>query len=139
MHSDPVISLCQQGIAAAVAGRRDLAAALYRQAWDAHSDAYQAAVAAHYIASLEADPHQALHWHSLALERAQAADARVQSYFPSLWLNLGKAHQDLGAHAEARDCYQAGLSASDALPDQGMAALLRPALQARLKELASIS
>ncbi len=104
---NPVIAFCIQGTQAEYANRPEDARALYRQAWDAAQNDYEACVAAHYLARLQENPKQALHWNQVALARAESAgDARVGNFYPSLYVNLGRAHETLGHLRQARDFYR---------------------------------
>jgi len=44
---NPVVRLCVKGMQAESEGRAEAARALFRQAWDARGDDYEACVAAH--------------------------------------------------------------------------------------------
>ena len=105
--NNPVIKLCLGGSRAEFAGRPDEARALYLQAWQAARDDFEACVAAHYMARFQEDPQMDLQWNQEALIRAEAVgDERVRSFYPSLYVNLGRAHERLGNWAEARRYYQ---------------------------------
>lgn len=104
--TNPVIKLCAEGTRAEFEGRRDEACALYRQAWGAARDDYDACVAAHYVARCQEKPEDVLRWNQESLNRADAVgDERVQNFYPSLYLNMGHAHELLGNQAEARRYY----------------------------------
>lgn len=99
--------LCVLGAQAEYAGRPQEARRLYRQAWEAAQDDYDACVAAHYLARTQDDPAQALRWNEIALVRAEAVgDERVRNFYPSLYVNLGRAHELLGHLEQAREYYQ---------------------------------
>ena len=116
--NNPVVHLCAEGIQAEMAGRREDAAALYQRAWDSRTDEFEACIAAHYLARLQSDPANILHWNQLSLEHAGAVkDDRVAEFYPSLYLNLGKAHEDLGHRAEARRFYELAAEKVEALPE----------------------
>jgi hypothetical protein len=107
------VELCQAGIRAEFEGKIDAARSLFQQAWEAVTDDYEACIAAHYVARHAQSPQEALHWNQVALARADAVggDAvggadRVQSFYPSLYVNLGHAHEVLGHQAEAQHFYQ---------------------------------
>ncbi|MBI5567209.1 MAG: hypothetical protein HY870_20085 [Chloroflexi bacterium] len=103
---NPVIKLCLAGTQAEFEHRLDDARRLYRQAWNAATDDYEACIAAHYVARHQTTPHDTLRWNQIALDRAEAADAdRVGEFYPSLYLNLGRSHEVLGQHAEAQRYY----------------------------------
>lgn len=90
---------------------------LYTQAWELAGDAYDACVAAHYVARMQTDIGEKLRWNLIALEKANAVgDERVTSFYPSLYLNLGKAYELMGEADKARTYYD--LAAALGLPHQ---------------------
>ena len=100
------LELCLQGIDAEFQRCIDDARGLYRAAWEAVEDDYDACVAAHYIAHLEPDPHRAHEWNLEALRRADAvADDRVTSFYPSLYVNLGRSFELMGDHEKSAEFY----------------------------------
>ena len=116
-HNSPTLQLIVQSTQAEFAGRIDEARALAWQAWQQAGDDYEACAAAHYVARYQADPQEMLHWNQEALTRAEAVnDERVRAFYPSLYVNLGKAHERLGNRAEAERFYQ--LAADLGLPHQ---------------------
>lgn len=119
-----------------MAGRRDDAAALYQRAWDSRADDFEACVAAHYIARLQSDPASALHWNQLSLQHAEGVgDDRVAEFYPSLYLNLGKAHEDFGNRSEARNFYQLASAKLSALPSGAYADIVKKGVAAALARL----
>jgi hypothetical protein len=103
----PALKLCLDSTRAEFQGRREDARALCRQAWQAAGDDYDACVAAHYVARYEETPEARLYWNQLALTHADAVgDERVRDFYPSLYVNLGRAHELLGHAAEAEQYYQ---------------------------------
>jgi tetratricopeptide (TPR) repeat protein len=108
--NNPVIKFCMEGTRAEFRGRIDHARSCYQRAWEAVQDDYDACIAAHYLARCQENPEERLHWNQIALERAEAvADARVQDFYPSLYLNLGQSYELLGNRIEAKRYY--GLAA----------------------------
>lgn len=104
--NNPVIKLCIDGSQAEFQGRIADAKALYQQAWEAAEDDYEACIAAHYVARHQATPAETLHWNQLALERANAvADERVQGFYGSLYLSLGRAYEVMGDQTTAQHYY----------------------------------
>ena len=104
--SHPTIQLCLQGSRAEFEHRTEDAKSLYEQAWAARTDEYTACIAAHYVARFQADPAETLHWNQLALHHAESVnDERVTAFYPSLYVNLGRSHEVLGDHAEAKRYY----------------------------------
>ena len=95
--NNPVIKLCIKGARAEFEGRIKDARSLYLQAWGKSRDDYEACVAAHYMARRQENPLDALHWNQVALSLAKAVrDDWTQSFFPSLYVNLGRSHEALG-------------------------------------------
>lgn len=117
---NPIVALCQQGSRAEFEGRPEAAAALYLQAWDQASDDYEAAMAAHYRARMQASPAESLTWHSQAITHAlaaeQAGDQRIQEFFPSLWLSLAGAQRDCGETEQVRLSFERARAAAESLP-----------------------
>ncbi|MCE7980933.1 MAG: hypothetical protein DYG89_07050 [Caldilinea sp. CFX5] len=104
--NNPMIKLCIEGSRAEFEGRIADAKALYRQAWEAAQDDYEACIAAHYVARHQATPAETLRWNQLALERANAVDdERVQGFYGSLYLNLGHSYELVGDQAAAQHYY----------------------------------
>jgi hypothetical protein len=103
---NPVVRLCVAVTQAEFAGRLDDARRLSWQAWQTASDGYEACIAAHYVARYQESYAEALHWNRLALEYAQAADdRRVEAFFPSLYLSLGRCLENLGDQSAAQSYY----------------------------------
>lgn len=79
---------------------------MYQQAWKASKDDYEACIAAHYLARCQASPKDIFHWNQIALERAQTVDnERVENFYPSLYLNMGRSYELLGNKHEAEKYY----------------------------------
>ena len=116
--NNPIIQLCIEGTRAEYAGSLEEAAGLYARAWDAASDDYEACIAAHYTARFQETGEDVLRWNMEALRRADSAktagDARVQEFYPSLYLSLGGAYEKNGDTAEASRYY--GLAADLGYP-----------------------
>ncbi|MBI5935848.1 MAG: hypothetical protein HY867_19255 [Chloroflexi bacterium] len=105
--TNPIIQLCLEGSRAEFERRLDDARRLYQQAWDAHSDDYEACIAAHYLARFQDSAEATLRWNQVALERAdQVKGERVKEFYPSLYLCLGRSHEVLGNLPEAQKYYQ---------------------------------
>lgn len=104
---NPVVRLCIDGARLEFEGRIDDAREVYRQAWAAAEDDFEACIAAHYVARFQEDPEETLRWNREALARAEAVgDERVEAFYPSLYVNLGQAHEALGERAEAERFYR---------------------------------
>lgn len=94
---NPVIQLCVRGMQAEAEARPTDAHDLFQQAWEMAGDDYEACVAAHYLARHQPTPAKTLQWNQECLRRAElVADGRVAAFYPSLHLNMARAHGDLG-------------------------------------------
>ena len=103
---NPVVKLCIEGTQAEFQGLIAKARSLYQEAWNTAQDDYEACIAAHYVAHLQEDPQERLHWNQVALEKANAVtDQSVQDFYPSLFLNMGQSHELLGNDREAKRYY----------------------------------
>ncbi|MFF4318054.1 hypothetical protein [Streptomyces sp. NPDC001568] len=112
-----VVRLCTEGMAAEAAGRGEEAGGLFRRAWEAASDDYEACVAAHYVARHQSAPEDTLRWNRTCLELAdRVSDERVRPFYPSLHGALGRALLELGERAEARAHFEAGAARLTELP-----------------------
>lgn len=104
--TNPVIQLCMEGTRAEFEKRIDDARLLFEQAWEKSTDDYEACIAAHYVARYQAHPEDTLRWNQEALNRADAVgDERVKEFYPSLYLNLGRAYELLGNQIKAQEYY----------------------------------
>ena len=112
-----VVKLCVAGMRAEGEGQLDEAAALFQQAWAARQDDLEACIAAHYLARHQSTPEATLRWNEEALARAEAVGGeRVQGFYPSLYLNLGHSHEELGHTDEARRFYDLAAGQLDEVP-----------------------
>jgi tetratricopeptide (TPR) repeat protein len=135
--NNPVVKLCAAGISAEFAGRRDEAAKLYKEAWDGKTTDFDACIAAHYVARLQPTPRDALHWNEEALRFAEQANAEeLRSFFPSLYLNLGKAHEDLGNFADAKNFYLLAEGEVGVLPNDAYAETVKRGIRGGLERVA---
>jgi len=104
--NNPIIQLCMEGTRAEFEHRIDDARILYRQAWDAHTDDYEACIAAHYVARFQENLEETLRWNQIAFDHANSVkDDRVKEFYPSLYLCLGKSHEELGDQVNAEKYY----------------------------------
>jgi len=114
---NPIVALCTDGMRAEVAGRPEDAHALFTKAWETARDDYEACVAAHYLARHQDTAEDRRFWNAECLARAdQVGDDRVAAFYPSLHLNLARAHADLGDTERARHHYEQAAAHLDTLP-----------------------
>lgn len=137
---NPVIKICIEGMALEGRGHSEQAANLFVQAWEIASDDFEASIAAHYVARHQVSPVAALHWNQVSLDHANlVGDERVRGFYPSLYLNMGKAHEDLNRLEEAAHFYKLADGAFDVLSDDRYGDVVRDAVRRRLERLASKS
>ena len=127
---NPVVKLCAEGMGAETAGRHDDARALFERAWETRTDDFEACIAAHYLARQQPTLAETLRWNEISLEHADAvAGDRVRSFYPSLYLNLGRAHEVCGDVVQARRFYDLAAAKLDDLPDDGYGAMIRSGIE----------
>ena len=121
-----MVRLCAEGIAAEIGGRAEEAGKLYGQAWNACTDAYERCMAAHYIARIKTTTQERLRWNQKALRYARDVDReKVWAFYPSLYLNVGKSHEDTGDKKEARRFYQLAADGAAELPEGKLTEIVR--------------
>jgi tetratricopeptide (TPR) repeat protein len=134
--NNPVVKLCAEGMRAEGEGRYADARNLFQQAWAARQDDFDACVAAHYLARLQDSLEDARRWNQEAVDRADAVgDDRVRDFYPSLYLNLGKSHEDLGDQTTARAYYQLAADRAEELPDGPYTELVQKGIAAAQKRM----
>jgi len=115
-----IVQLCVDGMKAETEGRMDEARLLFSQAWEQSKNDFDACIAAHYVARHQKTLEETLHWNKEFLDRADAVnDERVQSFYPSLYLNMGKAYEDLGNWEQAKRHYELAAAKMGSLPAEG--------------------
>jgi tetratricopeptide (TPR) repeat protein len=127
--NNPVVKLCAQGIDVEMKGHRDEARSLYRQAWELRQTDVDACIVAHYLARHQETPAETLWWNELALTHAlRASGDEIRSFYPSLYLNLGKSYEDLGDLSRARELYEQGERSITDVPVGGYGDVVRQGL-----------
>ncbi|MEO6525455.1 MAG: hypothetical protein ABIP93_02405 [Gemmatimonadaceae bacterium] len=127
--NNPVVKMCAQGIDVEMKGHRDEARLLFLQAWELRQDDADACVAAHYVARHQETPAETLRWNELALMHALRSSAdSVRSFYPSLYLNLGKSYEDCGDSSRARELYEQGERCIKDVPEGGYGEIVRQGL-----------
>ena len=134
--NNPVIKLCAEGMRAESEGRTDEARLLFIQAWEQSKNDYDACIAAHYVARHQKTPEEILHWNKESLDRADAVnDERVQGFYPSLYLNMGKAYEDLGNREQAKRHYELAATKMSILPEGRYGDVVRDAIKRGLQRV----
>lgn len=93
-------------------------------------------MAAHFLARVQTDAQERLRWNQVALDAARrAAGDGIAGFFPSLYLNLGRSHEDLGDHDRALVAYLAADARLDTLEDDPYGDLVRRGIAAALERM----
>jgi hypothetical protein len=121
-----IVRYCTEGMEREQEGRHEEALRLFMLAWDQSKDAFERAIAAHYVARHQPTPERALHWNQESLTNADAVgDDRVEGFYPSLYLNMGKSHEDLGNLKDARRFYALAADRIGCLPEDRYGDMVR--------------
>ncbi len=135
-----VVRYCVEGMEREQEGRREEALRLFMLAWNQSKDAFERAIAAHYVARHQATPEKTLHWNQESLINADAVgDNRVQDFYPSLYLNMGKSHEDLGNWKDARRFYALAADRIGCLPESALADMVRRGVMNGMERTANCS
>ena len=128
-----IVTLCLEGMGCESRGRAADALGFFTSAWMQSKDDFERCIAAHYVARHQEEPVEALLWNQRSLDHAKAvADDRVREFYPSLYLNLGRAQEDLGNHEDSRRLYQEAERLLDSLPEGRYANIVREAVERAL-------
>jgi tetratricopeptide (TPR) repeat protein len=137
---NPIVRYCVEGMQREQEGRHEEALRLFMLAWDHSRDDLERTIAAHYVARHQTTPEQTLHWNQQSLLHADAVeDDSVKDFYPSLYLNMGKSHEDLGNLGDARRFYELAADRMDCLPDSPLADMVRQGVRNGLDRLAKAS
>jgi hypothetical protein len=137
---NPVVRYCVEGMEREQEGRHEEALGLFMLAWNQSKDAFERSIAAHYVARHQTTPERALHWNQESLINADAVgDDRVQEFYPSLYLNMGKSHEDLGNLKDARRFYALAADRIGCLPESRLTDIVRRGVTNGMQRTANCS
>ncbi|HEX4488284.1 MAG TPA: hypothetical protein VH088_18545 [Terriglobales bacterium] len=132
--ANPVVRLCAEGMSAEGRGQAKTALSFFEQAWERSTDDYERCIAAHYVARQQPSLIEALRWNRKALDCAvSSSDQRLDEFYPSLYLNMGKAYEELGNLGEASTFYHLGAQQMNSLPAGPYGRLISQAIERGLK------
>jgi tetratricopeptide (TPR) repeat protein len=104
---NPVVKLCAYGSRSEFEGQIEEARVAYQRAWEIAGDDYEKCIAAHYMARYQENPLDSLKWNLLALNYAdQVEGEEIKSFYPSLYLNLGRCYEVQGDLIESKMYYE---------------------------------
>ena len=134
--NNPIMKLCVQGMESESKGNFEEASSLFLSAWAQTADDFERCIAAHYVARHQGSFEEALVWNQRSLDYAQALDdERVNGFLPSLYLNMGKAYEDLGRLEEARRYYAMSVKVLPTLYDDRYGGIVRDAVDRALERV----
>lgn len=118
--NSPVIQFCMQGMESDGNGQPDEARRLFLQAWNESLSDYERFIAAHFVARVQADVADKLHWLQTALQLAlKVNDESVAAAFAALYASIAECHEALGDRASAKANQALAISSSRAPSDRG--------------------
>ncbi len=139
MNFDPeniVVRLCAEGMASEGLGQTDNAKLLFEQAWNEARTDFEKFTAAHFVARHQEVTYGKLKWDERALEMAMKINNdQVKASYPSLYLNIGKCHEDLNAFEQAKRHYDLAYTYLNFLPEDGYGKMIRSGIMAGLERL----
>lgn len=122
---NPINKLCAEGMMAEGEADPEKAANLFQQAWHEATEAIEKLTAAHYLARHQSNVADKLKWDEIALSFALTIPGEeIKSVFPSLYLNIGKCHEDMGDFTRAFENYHLASNFTQYLPDDGFGNML---------------
>jgi tetratricopeptide (TPR) repeat protein len=129
MWFDPantIVQLCARGMQLEGEGRNEEALQLFQKAWNESSNDFERFTSAHYVARHQKTIQDKLKWDERALSMAlKINDENVRHVLPSLYLNIGKCHEDLNDPAKAREYYESALSFAAEFSDSGYEKMIK--------------
>lgn len=129
-----IVQRCAQGMTLEGEGRGEVAAAIFRQAWDEATTDLEKFIAAHYVARHQPGASDKLRWDKTALDHAQHVhDTNVKGAYPSLYLNIAKDYEDLQEFIHAREHYKTALAYTQFLNDDGYGSMIRAGITAGIE------
>lgn len=139
MQMDPnnkIVKICAEGMAAEGKGENETAFTLFKQAWTEAGDDFEKFIAAHYVARHQTSVEDKLKWDETCLQLAKKLnDESVKTFYPSLYLNIGKCYEDLNEIENARTNYQLASSFAHYLPDDGYGKMIRSGIEAGIERV----
>ena len=121
-----VVKLCAQGMELEGEGKKEEAFKIFNLAWDEAANDFEKFTAAHYLARHQRSVTDKLKWDEIALSFAlKINDENVKGTYPSLYLNIGKCHEDLNDFDNARKNYEVANSFTGFLSDDGYSKMIK--------------
>jgi rifampin ADP-ribosylating transferase len=117
-------------------GQMEKAKSFFEKAWNEAETDFEKFTAAHFVARHQQDTIGKLSWDETALGIAlKIHHDSIKPSYPSLYLNIAKCHEDLGAFTEAGIYYELAFSHLDFLPDDGYGHMIRSGVLAGMERM----
>ena len=130
------MKLCADGMDAEGAGDETQAINLFTKAWNEASTDFEKFTAAHFVARHQKTINEKLVWDETALHHAlKINDESMKGSLPSLFLNIGKCHEDLNHFELARNFYQKAHCYIDYLSDDGYGKMIKSGIAAGIERM----
>lgn len=134
--NNPIIQLCAQGMQLEGEGKPAEAKQLFYKAWYEATTPFEQFTAAHYVARHQPTIKDKLHWDEKCLQLALGmAEDGIKATYPSLYLNVGKCHEDLGNKAEALRHYARAQEYTAFLTNDGYGNMIRAGIEKGLQRV----
>lgn len=115
-----VVRRCLQGMGMEEKGEPEEARILFLQAWSEATYDFEKFIAAHYVARYQKDVSDRLKWLERALHFAlKVNDDSVKSAFPSLYSDIARCYEGLGAPEKAKENHELAAAFKDKPSDKG--------------------
>lgn len=119
-QANHIIKLCLQGMEREEKGLVEEAGTLFLQAWNQAGDNFEKFTAAYYVARVQKDFADKLHWYQTALQFGLKVNSNtVSTAFPSLYSNIAALYEAAGDVDNAKKNKELAASFMDQLPDKG--------------------
>lgn len=124
--NNPIVKLCAQGMSLEGEGKKEEALQLFERAWNEASSDFEKFTSAHYVARHQKTAADKLHWDTIALNSAiKSEDENLKAFYPSLYLNIAKCHEDLNDFSNAKENYDLAFSFCHLLSDDGYGKMIK--------------
>jgi tetratricopeptide (TPR) repeat protein len=135
--NNSIVRLCVKGMESEGMGHVAQAREFFQRAWEQSTNDFERCIAAHYVARHQDSPAEYVRWNQEALDRAMSANRDVLEFYPSLYLNLAKAHEDIGNYEDAKILYESAASKLSDLPEGAYGDVVRDGIERGLERLAT--
>lgn len=118
--NNTVIQLCMQGMKLEDQHKPEEAVALFLQAWDKATNAFEKFMTAWFIARRQLNASDKLEWYVTALQMARKVnDEAVKGAFPALYANMAACCEELGDLDHAKAYHELSLASASPPADKG--------------------